>query len=84
MPPCPHCEEDRRQANHDVRYAISVVEEIEGLASDIPDDGQDFAESILQKSQDIGKNIEMHNRVTDGQISALENMLNGLRCWFHD
>lgn len=33
---------------------------------------------------DIAANIEAHGRVTDSQFSALENMLDGLKRWFHD
>jgi hypothetical protein len=40
--------------------------------------------SVSEKAADIARNIEAHNRVTDKQLDALENMLAGLQRWFHD
>ena len=61
-----------------------MADEIELLAGDLPEDGEDFGMSVTEKTADIAANIETHNRVTDGQLTALENMLDGLQRWFHD
>ena len=68
----------------DVKEALSLAEEIESLASELPEEGEDFGISVIEKAADIARNIEAHGRVTDNQFAALENMLDGLRRWFHD
>lgn len=70
--------------DHDVKEALALAEEIESLAGDLPEEGQDFGRSVTEKAADIAANIEAHNRVTDAQFSALQNMLDGLQRWFHD
>ena len=68
----------------DVEEALAIAEEIEALASELPEDGEDFGTSVTEKAADIARNIEAHNRVTDKQLDALENMLAGLQRWFPD
>ena len=82
--PCPHCQKEKKQKASDVEAALNLVADIESLVEDLPEEGEDFGLSVSEKAQDIGANIEAHNRVTDGQFSALENMLEGLQRWFHD
>lgn len=72
------------QQSRDVKEALALAEEIESLAADLPEEGEDFGISVTEKAADIAANIEKHNRVTNGQFSALENMLDGLQRWFHD
>lgn len=76
---------DEFSDNHsEVKEALSIAEEIESLAADLPEAGADFGISVTEKAADIAANIEKHNRVTDGQLAALENMLDGLQRWFSD
>lgn len=69
------------------RKALSIAEEIIDLSesADLPDNGMEFAESVAEKARSISENIEENNFVvSDGQYTALENMLDGLQRWFHD
>jgi hypothetical protein len=84
IPPCPHCLKEKKDAKAGVDEALALAEEIENLAAEIPAEGEDFGLSVTEKAADIAKNIEKHGRVTDGQMTALENMLCGLQKWFHD
>ena len=89
VPPCPKCTkagQDREKAALDasVKEALSIAEEIESMAADLPEEGEDFGESVAEKAADIAANIKSHNRVTDNQLNALENMRDGLSRWFPD
>lgn len=98
IPPCPQCnpaKKDRRdaqpakpeqpqKADAMVEEALSMAEEIEDLAGQLPAEGEDFGMSVMEKASDIAKNIEAHGRVTDAQYNALSNMLSGLEKWFND
>lgn len=66
----------------DVEEALSIVAEICDLADELPEAGLEFGESVAEKARDIGANIESHNRVTEKQMAALENMKDGLERWF--
>ena len=68
----------------DEQKAASLIEEIKELAEDIPEAGEDFGMSVLDTTSDIAENIEQRGHVTKKQLAALENMLDGLRRWFHD
>ena len=70
--------------DHDVAHAWELINEIDLLAEDVPERGEDFALSILEKAADIGCYIDEHNHVTKKQLAALENMLDGLRAWIRD
>ena len=75
----------RRAVNaNDVDKALAMVEEIQSLADDVPAEGEEFAVSVLEKVADIASTIEEHNRVTDRQMTVLENMRDGLQRWVHD
>ena len=68
----------------DIDGALAIAEEIQAMAEELPDEGYEFGESVSAKAADIAENIEEHNRVTPGQMEALENMQDGLSKWFHD
>jgi hypothetical protein len=70
--------------SRDVKEALAMAEEIDSLAADLPEEGEDFGMSVSEKATDIAANVRTHNRVTDNQYTALENMLDGLQRWFHD
>ena len=65
----------------EVRRALAVIDEIEELAADVPDAGQDYAESVLKTAGDIGETIQQHRSVTPAQERALRNMRDGLARW---
>lgn len=96
IPACPKCNKrpesgSRAEANLGIRrektdsdyveQADEIFEEIKMLYEDMPERGQSFADDVLEKSQDIMKNIEKHERATEAQIDALTNMRDGLSRW---
>ena len=64
--------------------AMSLASEIEDLVLSICDAGQEFADSVGEKTASIMESVERSGGATDGQLQALENMLEGLQRWFHD
>lgn len=68
----------------DVTRALWIVDEIEELAGQVPERGEEYAESVLGKAASIGEAIEERGHVTEGQITALENMRDGLQRWVRD
>ena len=97
IPACPKCKKrpefgSRAEANLGVRFtgktdaesteeALEVFEEIKALYEQMPEAGQEFADDVLGRSQDIASNIEKHNRATESQLDALRNMRDGLSRW---
>lgn len=65
----------------DVFEAIGIAVEIRDLSEvvDWPD-----AADVAAKASDIAENIERCGRVTDAQMSSLENMLRGMQAWVRD
>lgn len=61
--------------------ALELCDEIESLADQVPERGEDFARSVLDRMSDIRATIEERNTATSGQIQALENMRDGLSRW---
>ena len=61
--------------------ALNLVAEIESEADDVPERGEDFATSVVEKAKDIGSTIEENEHVTDAQQDALDNMMSGLQRW---
>lgn len=68
----------------DVIKALAIVHEIESLAEDLPEAGEEFGMSVSERAAEIAADIEDRDRVTANQFTALENMLDGLQRWFHD
>lgn len=75
---------DPKKMQRDVVEALELAESIEELAGQLPEEGEEFGMSVTEKAEEIALNIDAYNRVTDAQLSALENMLDGLQRWFHD
>lgn len=69
------------QADESASEAFGLCDEIESLAGDVPDRGQEYAESVVEKSESIRASVEASGRASVGQISALENMRDGLLRW---
>lgn len=65
----------------DVEEAYQLVTEIESIAEEVPERGEAFAQSVLEKAQSIRQTIEESEKVTEPQRKALENMKTGLEKW---
>ena len=63
---------------------MDLIEEIRERAESICENGQDFAASVLERAESIGRSVERGGGATEAQLAALENMLDGLDRWFHD
>ena len=68
----------------DAAEALEIIDEMEELALEVPDAGQDFAADVLEKARSIGRTIERANSVTGPQFEALRNMRDGLARWIRD
>lgn len=72
-----------KEKNESYDEAIELCDEIESLASEVPERGQDFASSVCEKAASIRESVEEHETATATQIQALENMRDGLSRWIH-
>lgn len=66
------------------RRAYDILEEMETLyeSGELPASGVEYAESVMDKGKSILETIERTDRVSDDQLTALTNMLEGLHNWF--
>lgn len=71
----------RKEADERVGQARELIASIHALAEQLPPRGEDFGLSVCEKADDISASIDEAGSVTDGQITALENMLSGLERW---
>lgn len=71
--------DDDMQAKVD--EALSLVSQINDLAEDMPERGEEYASSVVEKANIIGETIEEKGFVTDKQLNALENMISGMQRW---
>lgn len=70
----------------DVKDALAIVEKIsKTIEDDVPEwkvlKNQNYFASLEDRAKGIGETIERTNRVTEAQVTALENMLEGLEKW---
>lgn len=77
---------DTGEAPPEVREALDLADRIEETYEDeVPDrakeDGEDFFEGVLGRTRAIAETIDRTQRVTDGQLTALQNMLAGVEKW---
>jgi methyl-accepting chemotaxis protein len=70
-----------REPSQDVKDALDLCLTIQEMAEEVPERGQDFANSVSSKAADIASTIEERDCVTEAQMSALENMYSGLERW---
>lgn len=61
--------------------ALAHCESILEKLDDIPDRGQDFAESVREKVESIQAWVEEHGDATQAQLDALQNMEDGVDRW---
>jgi len=73
-----------RELPPDATEALEIIDEMEELASEVPDAGQDFAADVLEKAKSIGRTVERARSVTAAQWDALNNMRDGLARWIRD
>lgn len=65
----------------DVKEALELAQFILDHADDLPDRAEEFAESVREKAASMKEWIQAHNRVTNMQFQALENMQAGVEKW---
>lgn len=70
----------------EVTRALKLVSDIaEMIENDVPESkylkNEEYFENVGDKSKAIGETISKSQRVTEGQLTALENMLEGVRKW---
>lgn len=70
-----------RPQGNDVDAALESIDESLQLVDEVPERGQDFAESVAGKLRSIANKIEESDEVTPGQVQAIENMRGGLERW---
>lgn len=56
-----------------------LLEEMDGLGA-----GEDYRESVAEKCQSMRSWYEDHGSLTDGQMTALDNMIEGAKRWLRD
>jgi len=62
--------------------ALEIADEIlDMIDNDLPEEAEEFAESVEEKVRDIRNWIEDHRHVTERQVEALENMKRGCEKW---
>lgn len=61
--------------------AIDQCDRIANKCGEVPEEGLEFAESVLTKVNSMRTWIEEHGRVTPKQQAALDNMESGVDAW---
>jgi hypothetical protein len=61
--------------------ALALADGILGDLDSIPDQGEDFRESVREKVEGMREWIEEHMQVTAKMVVALENMRAGVNRW---
>jgi len=64
-----------------LQETLDLCDTIIGKCEEVPENGEDFAQSVEEKTRDIKATIESSRRVMDGQKTALDNMLSGVERW---
>lgn len=64
--------------------ALGLVDEIQDALGELPEEAEDFADGVEKRSQSIGEWVEKNNHVTPGQMTALQNMLDGCHRWIRE
>ncbi len=90
-PGCPQCSPKKPgltvaadELDDEVLSAIELADEALEMIDDLPDAAYDFGESVKEKLTDIRSSIIQHNRVSDKQRQAIENMAAGIGRWVRD
>ena len=62
---------------------LDAASEVIGDAEDVPERGEDFAQSVIEKIEAIMETVEDQEKVSRGQWDALQNMHEGVLKWLH-
>ena len=65
----------------EVTQALEIGDYALGLLDELPEAAGEFAESASYTLGEILDNIESHNRVTDRQLRAIQNIRNAAENW---
>lgn len=62
---------------------LDILEEMEDLALELDDnfEANEYVESVMEKAKSICESVERFDRESDGQISAMQNMRDGMLRW---
>lgn len=60
---------------------LDKANEVISDAEEVPERGEDFAHSVIEKVQAISETVEQHESVSAKQWKALENMHRGVQRW---
>lgn len=61
-----------------VQYYIKAIRD---KVPDLPERAEEFGSSVEEKAEAIGEWVEQNERVTEKQLSALKNMVDGVDRW---
>jgi hypothetical protein len=61
-----------------------MINETLELIDELPEEAEEFGESVREKLEDIMGWAEARNHITEGQVAAVENMDAGVRKWLGD
>lgn len=64
-----------------VNEALDICKEISNMVEQLPEQAEDFGQSVESKMLSIRDWIEKNDHATDKQVNALENMHAGLKKW---
>lgn len=64
-----------------LKEAERLLESIREGVECLPDEGEEFGQSVLEKAESIMEWAEKENFITPKQLEALENMDNGIQKW---
>jgi hypothetical protein len=70
-----------KSVDGDVEHARELIDQIMGMVEDLPEDAEDFGSSASETAGSINNYIDQRDRVTAKQVTALENILDGLSRW---
>ena len=62
----------------------SKIDEVIEKIEDLPEKAEDFGQSAMQTLEGIQGWITSNEHITDAQMSAVDNIAQGVEKWFHD
>ncbi len=69
--------------NEDAIEAVEQCDRILRDCEDVPERGEDFASSIMEKVESIRDWIVKHDNVTEKQLDSLDNMESAVGRWIN-
>ena len=71
----------KRRLKPEVKEALEQCENILAMCEDVPERGEEFADSVAAGVCEVAEKIEEQNRVTPDQQRALDNWESGVSAW---